>query len=170
MKIGILGGSFNPIHDGHVQIAKLAIKKIGLDQVWLIPTSSNPFKSKFGVSYQERLRLANEKIKGDPKIKVKDYQDCSKSTYKMLKRIEAESKKSQIFFIIGADNLENLHKWDNFSKLIRNFKIAVFSRGDKFYNLRSLKSTSILKKYQQNLIFRIKNVNISSSKIRNSNK
>ncbi len=168
MKIGILGGSFNPVHDGHIAIAKLAIKKLDLDQIWLIPTSSNPFKDEISASYQNRLYQIQQKTANHPKIKVKDYQNCSKSSYKMLNKIQSQNKSDQFFFIIGADNLENLYKWDNFSRLVKNFKIAIFSRGDHFYNLRSLKSAVILKKYQQNLIFRIKNVNISSSKIRNS--
>ncbi len=166
MKIGILGGSFNPIHDGHIQIANLAIKKLDLDQVWLIPTSLNPFKGQIEVSYQDRLDLIEKEIVKYPKIKVKDYQDCSKSSYKMLKKIEVKNRKSNFFFIMGADNLESLYKWDSFNRLSKSFKIVIFSRGCGFFNLRSLKSSHLLKRYQASLIFRIKNINISSTKIR----
>lgn len=169
MKIGILGGSFNPVHDGHIEISKLAIKKLDLDQLWLIPASSNPFKEQISLSYQQRINLIEQKIAKNPKIRVKNYQNCSKSSYKMLKKIQAANKDSQIFFIIGDDNLKNLYKWDNFDKLSRNFKIAIFSRGDKFYNLKSLRSAHLLRKANANLLFRIKNVNISSTQIRKNN-
>lgn len=166
MKIGILGGSFNPVHDGHVQIANLAIKKLDLDQVWLIPTSLNPFKGQIKVGYQDRIELIEREIVKYPKIKVKNYQDCSRSSYKMLEKIKSENRKSQFFFIMGADNLESLYKWDNFNRLSRSFKIAIFSRGGGFFNLRSLRSVHLLRKYQLGLIFRIRNINISSTKIR----
>ena len=146
MKIGILGGSFNPVHDGHVQIANLAIKKLDLDQVWLIPTSLNPFKGQIKVGYQDRIELIEREIVKYPKIKVKNYQDCSRSSYKMLEKIKSENRKSQFFFIMGADNLESLYKWDNFNRLSRSFKIAIFSRGGGFFNLRSLRSVHLLRK------------------------
>lgn len=175
MKIGILGGSFNPIHDGHIKIANLAIIKLGLSQLWMIPTSSNPLKDVKLLDYKKRVEKIVQKTAGNYKIKVKEYEKCSFSTYKMLKNIENQHKGQEITFIIGADNLEDFHKWDNFHKLVKEFNIVIFSRNDNFSKLKLSKSYKLIEKYQnigkktaKTTIFRIKNIDISSTKIRNS--
>jgi nicotinate-nucleotide adenylyltransferase len=175
MKIGILGGSFNPIHDGHIKIANLAIAKLGLSQLWMIPTSLNPLKGTKLPDYKKRAEEITQITAGNYKIKVKEYEKCSLSTYTMLKNIKSQNKGQKITFIIGADNLENFHKWNNFHKLVKEFDIVIFSRNDNFSKLKLSKSYKLIEKYQnidkkttKTTIFRIKNIDISSTKIRNS--
>ncbi len=171
MKVGILGGSFNPIHQGHIKIANIAIKKLSLDQVWLVPVSSNPFKEVVENSYDIRLDSVKRAVAGNYKIKVKNYEKISLSTYRMLLNIKNQHRNDKLFFIMGSDNMERLHEWDNFIKLISSFNIAIFSRNNNFINLKKQKSLSLIKKYSKSKtkIHRIKNIDISSTQIRSNN-
>ena len=174
MKIGVFGGSFNPFHEGHLKIAQIAIKKLKLDQLWLVPTAKNPFKEEFTYDIIDRTAQISSKIKSNPKVKVKNFRSHSISTFKMLNLIKAQNPKDDFIFIMGFDNIEKLQQWDNFDRLIKNHKLAFFSRDDYFLKLKKYKSYQNIVRFNKdnlkNLIFRIKNVNISSTILRNSKK
>ncbi len=170
IRVGILGGSFNPPHSGHLLISELAIKKLGLKQVWWIPTLQNPLKpTDIKSSFSDRLKLSEELTKNNPKIKVKDleqkfFRSAKKFyTYNLLKRLNAKFKDHEFYFIIGADSLTGLHKWHRFRELPELADIVVFNRpGFKHIALKSkAASQNIHKRFIQD-----KAIDISSTQVR----
>jgi len=166
MKVGLLGGSFNPPHQGHVHISELAIKKLGLNQVWWIPTSKNPFKeASIYEAYVGRVRKCEKLIKNHSKLHIKQFDEIY--TEKLIKRLQAKYKNIDFFWIMGADNLERFHEWKNFKKIIRMIPIAIFSRETFLQKIRKTKLFH-LKESSKFLVFHTKNLDISSTQIRNN--
>jgi len=134
MKIGILGGSFNPPHLGHLNLSNLALKKLKLDQIWWIPTAFNPFKNiEIYSSLEERLEDCKKITANHPKIYVKKFSEIY--TVKLIERIQNKYSDINFYWIMGADNIEHFHLWKNFAKLIRLIPIAIFSRENYLKNI-----------------------------------
>ena len=167
IRIGILGGTFDPPHKGHVYISKVALKKLRLKKVIWAITKKNPLKKKPYLNLNQRKYLAKKILKNEKKIFIKYYDDKIKSsnTFELLKHIKKDKKKVQIFFLMGADNLIKLHNWKNWTKISNFAKIAVFPRKNYLLKKRTFKAVKKLRK--KDLIFiKSKKVNISSSLIR----
>ncbi len=165
--IGILGGTFDPPHKGHVKISKEAKKKFNLSLIFWAITKKNPFKEKTQLSLKQRIKLSKKINFKNKFIKINCYENKAKSirTYNLIKYFKNKFKKSNIFFIMGADNLINFHKWKNWKKITDNCQILVFDRNG--FKARSLKSISFKKLNKNGLKFiNFKKVNISSSKLR----
>ena len=164
---GILGGSFDPAHEGHLAISKIAIKKIKLKRVLWIITKKNPFKKKPQHSLPQRIKLAKKISKKVNQIQVSylDKTIGSSRSINILNYLIAKKKIKNIYLIIGSDNLINFHKWKSWKKIVKLTKLVVFSR--KGYDKKSKKS--IVAKYLKNKIIFIKNkpILISSTKLRN---
>ena len=167
---GILGGSFDPAHNGHLQISKIALKKLKLSKVFWVVTKKNPFKKKPFITLAQRVNLAKKLSKNVKKIEVIYLDSVLKSsrTIILLKYFLTVKKYKNIYFIIGSDNLSKLHKWKSWKKIVNLAKLVVFSR--KGYDRVSKKS--IVAKYLKKKIIFIKNkhIIISSTKLRESMK
>jgi len=166
-KIGILGGTFDPAHKGHVKISIEAKKRYKLNEIIWAVTKKNPYKSKSSLDLGERIYSAKKINYKNKFIKVRFYEDIIKSnrTIDLIKYIKRKNKMSKIYFIMGADNLIHFHKWKNSSLISSICNILVFDRNG--YKAKSLKSLSF-KKYNNNSLefIKFKKVNISSSKLR----
>jgi len=164
-RVGILGGSFDPPHQGHLEISRLAIKKLFLDQVYWCVTKKNPLKNKAFFSLPERIKKSKIITKKVKKIKIKFFEDKIKSvnTIDLINYLKKKNKKKTFFLIIGSDNLIKFHKWKNWKLLLELTKIVVFSRKD--YDKKAKKS--VMMKIVKKIIF-IKNkpINISSTQIK----
>ena len=166
-KIGILGGTFDPAHIGHIQISKEAKKKFNLNKIFWIITKKNPFKKKSSSSLKKRISYAKKINIRNKFIKVYFFEDKIKSnkTIDLMKFLKNRYKKSNFFFIMGADNLINFHKWEKWKEIAKISKILVFDRSN--YKSKSLKSISFKKLNKERLQFiNFKKVNISSSQLR----
>tara|TARA_B100000029_G_scaffold359970_1_gene352852 strand:+ start:3967 stop:4494 length:528 start_codon:yes stop_codon:yes gene_type:complete len=166
-KIGILGGSFDPAHKGHIKISIEAKKKFKLNKVIWAVTKKNPFKSKTKLSLKERIKFSKKLNEKYDFIKVKFYEDIinSNKTIKLINYLKKKNKNIDLFFIMGADNLINFHKWDQWKKIAIKCQILVFDRSG--YKSKSMKSISFKKLNNKYLNFvKFKKVNISSSKLR----
>ena len=166
-KIGILGGTFDPAHKGHIKISKEAKKKIGLKKVFWVITKKNPFKKKSQLSLKERIGYAKKLNINNKFIKIYFFEDKIKSnkTIDLMKFLKNRHKKSEFFFIMGADNLINFHKWKKWNEIVKISKILVFNRSN--YKSKSLKSISFKRLNKKRLQFiNFKKVNISSSQLR----
>ena len=166
-KIGILGGTFDPPHIGHLHISKTALKKLKLDKlVWVI-TKQNPLKKKPDLNTKLRIRLSKNIIKGEKKIIIQylDAKIKSKNTFDLLSYIKKRNKEKKLFFIMGSDNLIKFHKWKNWRKIPQLAKLVVFARRN--YSVKALNSVAS-KKLDKNdwLYINSKKVNISSSLIK----
>ena len=165
-KIGILGGTFDPAHKGHLEISKLAKKKFNLKIIIWAITKKNPFKSESKFSLKKRIKLAKKIIDKYNFIKVKFYENKieSNKTIDLINHLK-KNKKHEINFIIGADNLVNFHKWHKWESISKKCNILVFDR--QGYKTKSLKSITFRRLNNKRLKFiKFKKVNISSSQIR----
>ena len=164
--IGLVGGTFDPAHKGHIAITKIAIKKFNLSKVLWIVTKKNPFKDNPYYSLSQRLKKAKELTKGIKKIQVihLDKRVNSSRSINIINYLVNRKKLKNIYFIIGADNLINFHKWKDWKRIVKLTKLIVFSR--KGYDRKGSKST--VTKYYKNKITFIKNrpIVISSTKLR----
>ena len=166
IKIGILGGSFDPAHKGHIAISKEAKKKFKLKNVIWAITKKNPFKSKCNLNILKRIKFAKKIIKSNTFIKIKCYENTinSNKTINLINHIK-KNKKFDIYFIIGADNLINFHKWHKWKLISQKCNIIVFDRHG--YKKKSFESIAFNHLKRKNLKFvTFKKVNISSSKLR----
>jgi nicotinate-nucleotide adenylyltransferase len=166
IKIGILGGTFDPAHKGHLEISKQAKKRFELRNiVWAI-TKKNPFKSESKSNLKSRMQFAKKLIGKNDYIKVKFYEEKigSNRTIDLIKHLSKE-KKNEIYFIMGADNLINFHKWYKWKSIIKKCNILVFDR--QGYKAKSLKSVTFTVTNKKSLTFvNFNKVNISSSQLR----
>ena len=165
-KIGVLGGSFNPAHKGHLVISKEAVKRFKLKKiVWAI-TKKNPFKKQSNVSLLTRINNCKKIIGKNNNIKVKFYEDIIKSnkTINLINYL-SKNKKDEIYFLMGADNLINFHKWHKWKIISQKCNIVVFDRHG--YKKKSLNSITFKRLNKKNLKFiEFNKVNISSSQLR----
>ena len=132
-KIGIFGGSFDPVHNGHIGLAEDALKLVGLEEVLLIPAKLQPFKlDKKMVSGEHRLEMIRLAVENIPGLVPCDYelkQEQISYTYKTLKAIsEIYGPETEIYFITGTDSLLQIHRWKNADELLRNYNFIVGSR------------------------------------------
>ncbi|OFW80996.1 MAG: nicotinate (nicotinamide) nucleotide adenylyltransferase [Alphaproteobacteria bacterium RIFCSPLOWO2_01_FULL_40_26] len=164
MRVGLLGGSFNPPHQGHVYISDLAIKKLVLDQVWWIATKQNPLKeAKIYEGYVSRLQKCEKLIWNHSRLKIHHFDEIH--TEKLIKKLKAKYKNIEFFWIMGADNLESFHRWKNFKKLISMIHIAIFAREKFLLKIKKFPAWNFIKQGKYSIFF-TKNFDISSSKIR----
>jgi nicotinate-nucleotide adenylyltransferase len=165
--IGLLGGSFDPVHKGHLAISKIALKKVKLDKIYWLITKKNPFKKKTHFSLDYRVKLAKKAVKYLSKIQILYLDKIVKSSRSidLVNYFIKKKKINNIYFIIGSDILVELHKWKNWKKLVKLTKLIVFSR--KGYDKKSKKSIVVKYLKNKNITF-IKNkpIVISSSLIR----
>ena len=165
-KIGILGGSFDPAHKGHLAISKEAAKKFKLKKVIWAITNKNPFKKKSSLNLSTRIKLCKSIIKKTKMIQVKFYENKIKSNKTInLINLFAKNKRNEIYFIMGADNLINFHKWHKWKDISQKCIIIVFDRYG--YKKKSLNSKTYKSLNKDKLKFiNFNKVNISSSQLR----
>ena len=168
--IGLLGGSFDPAHKGHLGISRIAIKKLKLKKIYWVITKKNPFKNETFYSLDERINYAKKITKVQKKIQTIYLDDIINSSriIDVINYFKRKKKIQNIFFIIGSDNLIRFHKWKSWKKIVKIVKLIVFSR--KGYDRKSMKST-VVKNYKNRIIF-IKNkpISISSTQLKKRTK
>ena len=166
-KIGILGGSFDPAHKGHLKISIEAKKKFKINKIIWAVTKKNPFKSKCQFTLKKRITLAKKIAKKNKFILVKFFEDEIKSnkTIDLINYLKKKNKKEKIFFLMGADNLISFHRWHKWKIISSKCDILVFDRTN--YKSKSLKSVAFKKLNNKRLKFvKFEKINISSSKLR----
>ena len=166
-KIGILGGTFDPAHKGHVKISLEAKKRYGINKIIWAITKKNPYKSKSKFSLNERIKYAKKINSKNRFIEVKFYENILKSnrTIDLIKYIKRKNKNTKIYFIMGADNLINFHKWKKWKDISKKCNILVFDRYP--YKSKALKSLAFKHINKEKLKYiNFKKVNISSSQLK----
>ncbi|MFX4219611.1 MAG: nicotinate-nucleotide adenylyltransferase [Thalassobaculum sp.] len=140
LKVGLMGGSFNPAHDGHRHVALTAMKRLGLDEVWWLVSPQNPLKPRDDMAaFSDRLASAKA-VARHPRIKVKDVELHLGTHYTAdtLVALRRRCPRMSFVWIIGADNLASFHRWERWSLICHTAVIAVFDRPT--YSLRALAS------------------------------
>ena len=182
-KIGLLGGSFDPPHKGHLFISLEAKKILKLDEVWWLVTPKNPLKISEPASYEERVDNCKNITRNFP-IKIQEIEKKIHSdySYKTINYILKHYNSIKFFWLMGADNLINFHKWEKWQKIFNNMSIVIFRRhgyntkalkriaSQKFKSSRIINSNINLDNFTVTpswLVIENKEIKISSSEIRN---
>ncbi|MBV9249185.1 MAG: nicotinate-nucleotide adenylyltransferase [Acetobacteraceae bacterium] len=138
MRIGLLGGSFNPSHEGHRHLALLARRKLRLDQIWLLVSPGNPLKPQRGMASLAQ-RLAGARKLGDGRRVVATAIEAllgTRYTVNTLRTLLRRFPRARFVWIMGADILEQLPRWRRWQEILRHIAIAVLPRPG--YNQRAL--------------------------------
>jgi nicotinate-nucleotide adenylyltransferase len=130
MRIGLLGGSFNPPHEGHALITRLALRRLGLDRVWWLVTPGNPLKSLTGLPALKARVEAARRLDVGPRVVVTDIeaQIGSPFTYDTLLWLRQRAPGVHFVWIMGADNLRQFHLWRHWRRIAELVPIAVVDR------------------------------------------
>lgn len=169
MKIGIYGGSFNPVHNGHIHLAETAMEEFGLDHIFFVPSKISPHRSSDEyVSERDRLEMLRLATAGDEKFHVSDYElKSNRISYSVytVEYFRLGFPNDELFLLVGSDMLMMFEKWYCFKKILSEVTLIVVSRnsGD-FEQLR--KKTSELSVYGNILISSAPPEIISSTAIR----
>ena len=168
--IGLLGGSFDPAHKGHLGISKIAIKKLKLKRVYWVITKKNPFKNETFYSLEKRIKYAKKISRTQKKIQTVYLDNIIKSS-RVIDVVNYFIKKKNIkniYFIVGSDNLIKFHKWKSWKKIVKLVKLIVFSR--RGYDRKGMKSM-VVKNFKNKIIFiKNKHIAISSSQLKSQTK
>jgi nicotinate-nucleotide adenylyltransferase len=130
MRIGLLGGSFNPPHEAHREISLAALKRLGLDQVWWLVTPGNPLKDTSRLPDLKSRVTEAEKIARHPRIKVTGFDGGSASPYTVDLLLALKQRFPGVHFVwlMGADNLATFHRWRAWPEIFGLVPIAVLDR------------------------------------------
>lgn len=165
-RLGILGGTFDPIHLGHLRMAQVVLEKMKLDQVVFVPSNFPPHKSAVGLSpAAERLHLVRLAIRGNLNFAVSSFETQRGGKSYSIDTIRYFAKnfpigngrgRSPLFFIIGYDAFAGLHKWKAIDEILKMAEFVVVNRPGNFKNPHSIKHHSVI----------MPGIDISSSSIR----
>lgn len=129
MRVGLLGGSFDPAHEGHAHITREALKRFGLDEVWWLVSPGNPLKTKGPAPLDERMERARH-VMQHPRVQVTDLEARlgTRYTFATLAEIMSLYPGVRFVWLMGADNLASFHKWENWQDIMSLVPIAVMAR------------------------------------------
>jgi nicotinate-nucleotide adenylyltransferase len=130
MRIGLLGGSFNPAHEGHLYVSDTALKRLKLDYVWWLVTPQNPLKGQAGLAPLEvRVRQARSMV-NRPRIVVADLERCTGTHYSIdtLKALQRRFPRVHFVWLMGSDNLAIFRRWKRWEEMAARVPIAVIQR------------------------------------------
>ena len=166
-KIGILGGTFDPAHKGHLTISKEAVKRFMLKEVIWAITKKNPFKTKSSLSIEKRLKISKKFTRKYKFIQVNYFEKHIRSnkTFHLINYLKKKFSNKELYLIIGADNLIKFHKWKRWKDISKKCIILVFDRYP--YKSKALKSLAFKHINKEKLKYiNFKKVNISSSQLK----
>lgn len=169
MKIGIYGGSFNPVHNGHIHLALTAVRELGLDKVYLVPSGISPHRSSDEyVSGEDRLAMLKLAGKVHEKLEVCDFelkQPGRSYTIYTVEYFRQCFPDDQLYLLVGSDMLLSFDTWNRYEDILREVTLAVVSRNEG--DLEALeKKSEELRKYGEITVIREAPVVVSSTEIR----
>jgi len=135
LRVGLLGGSFNPAHGGHRRISIEALKRLELDQIWWLVAPQNPLKPRRDTApLAKRLERARA-VAAHPRIRVTDLEARLDTRYTVdtVARIRDRFAETRFVWLMGADNLATLHRWRRWRQLVDMVPIAIFDRDPYSY-------------------------------------
>ncbi|MEA1917003.1 MAG: nicotinate (nicotinamide) nucleotide adenylyltransferase [Campylobacterota bacterium] len=164
MKIAIYGGSFDPIHNGHVNVVQTALKTLDIDYIIILPTFLNPFKNSSFIDENIKLDLLKELFEEYEKVVVSSYEVEQKREVATIESVEHfinfNKNIEKLYLIIGADNLGSLPKWKEYEKLASLVEFVVASRDNievpssykKLHVEQNISSTFLRKEFDTNKV------------------
>ena len=150
LRIGLLGGSFNPAHSGHKLISTIALKRLKLDYVWWIVTPGNPLKDNRTLPSQNRRMQQAQTIASHPRIKITGFESQiqTRYTYGTITYIKRRCKNVKFIWLMGADNLKSFHHWQNWRNIANQVPIAIIDRPGTTLKSMQSRTAHSLKKFR----------------------
>lgn len=170
-KIGILGGTFNPIHIGHLMLSEWAMDAAGLDEIWMIP-AGQPYKKaeETILPGQERLHMVELAVLGNKRISCLDLEIKRKGytyTYETLEELKSRFSDAEYYFILGADCLFSLENWREPEKILKSCTLIAAVRNDISMEKMEKKRNELMLRFGGNImLLPFVRMSISSSEIR----
>lgn len=144
MRIGIYGGSFNPVHNGHLALARQFLSALRLDEVWFVVSPQNPFKVNAALLDDvQRLELTAVALQGEPQMRFCDVEfHLPRPSYmwNTLQTLAATYPDNEFTLLIGGDNWTNFSRWYHADDILQNYRIAVYPRQDAPIDEKALPS------------------------------
>ncbi|WP_404381247.1 nicotinate-nucleotide adenylyltransferase [Caenispirillum salinarum] len=142
VRVGLLGGSFNPAHDGHRYISLEALKRLDLDEVWWLVSPQNPLKSSRGMAPQTERADGARMVAAHPRIRVTTIESRlgTRYTADTLRVLRLRYPLARFVWIMGADNLVQIDRWRRWSSIFRTLPVAVFDRSPYSYQALASKA------------------------------
>lgn len=137
-RVGILGGSFNPAHSGHLEISRTALRKLGLDEIWWLVSPQNPLKPQSGMaSLAERVESART-LARSPSVRVIAMEEELRTRYTAdtLTALRRRFPRTRFVWLMGADNLTDISRWERWTQIFHGMPVAVLARPS--YSLKAL--------------------------------
>jgi len=131
-KIGIFGGTFNPIHKAHFELAIEFIESFSLDKLYVIPNNIPPLKNSHGVSGGDRLKMLEIAFKNQPKVVISDIELARGGmsyTCDTVEEIKAAHPNDELFLLLGDDWIDRFDKWKNYKSILENATLVIAYRG-----------------------------------------
>src|ERR1700686_854764 len=150
MRIGLLGGSFNPPHVAHRAISLFAIKRLKLDRVWWLVTPGNPLKDLGGLRELDERANAARKMADDPRIDVSCLESVigTRYTEDPIAYLRRRCSGLRLVWIMGADNLAQFHRWQNWRRIASEVPIAVIDRPPQSFRALAAPAAQALARYR----------------------
>lgn len=172
MKIGIMGGTFDPIHNGHLMLGEYAYREFRLDQIWFVPNGNPPHKSSDTIESQtkNRVEMVRRAISGTEYFVLQLYEVENKAvhySYKTMEYFKQSYPEHEFYFIIGADSLFSIEKWVHPEILLKDCVMLAAYRDEKGTEEMLTQIQYLNQKYHADIrLLNTPNVDISSSEIR----
>ena len=150
MRIGLLGGSFNPPHAAHRAISQFAIKRLQLDRVWWLVTPGNPLKDNGGLRELDERAGAARKMADDPRIDVSCLESVigTRYTEHTISYLRRRCSGLRLVWIMGADNLAQFHRWQSWRRIASEVPIAVIDRPPQSFRALAAPAAQALARYR----------------------
>lgn len=149
VRVGLLGGSFNPAHAGHRHIAELGLKLLRLDEIWLLVSPQNPLKPVAGMApLAQRLESARAIARGNPRLRAAALETAlgTRYTADTLAALKTRFPRTRFLWLMGADNLAQMARWARWPRIFRSVPVAILARGP--YSARTL-STKAARRFDR---------------------
>jgi len=145
-KIGLLGGSFDPAHSGHVHVTREALKRFGLDRVWWLVSPGNPLKKNGPAPMAERLARAR-RVMQHPQVSVTGIEARlgTRYTAKTLTHLQKLYPGTKFVWLMGADNLADFHRWQDWQEIMHRVPVGVIARPGERVAARTSKTAQTFK-------------------------
>ena len=139
---GIFGGSFNPIHNGHISLARQILKAGGLDEIWFVVSPQNPLKSADTLADDDyRLSLVRKALEGEPSLVASDYEfhmPRPSYMYDTLMAMRRDYPDRDFVLLIGGDNWTMFNRWYRWEDILHNFRIIIYPRQGSYIDISTL--------------------------------